>query len=84
MFVLAAKFWPIIPDPGLLFWTTVIFFLFWTIIGKTAFGPIAEALRKREGDIESALAEAEKAKAEMQNLKSANAGLLDEAREVKA
>lgn len=84
MFFVASKFWPIIPDPGLLFWTTVIFLLFWTIIGRTAFRPIAEALKKREGDIEDALAEAEKARSEMQNLKAENAGLLAEAREEKA
>lgn len=83
MILLSSKFWPILPDPGLLFWTTVIFFLFWTIIGKKAFGPIAEALKKREGSIEDALAQAEKARLEMQNLKAENAGLLAEAREEK-
>lgn len=76
-----AKFWPLLPEPGLLLWTTVIFFLFWTIVGKKAFKPIAEALEKREGDIESALKEAEKARLEMADLKSQNDQILAEARE---
>lgn len=81
MVLLDSIFWPIIPDPGLLFWTTVIFLLFWTIIGKTAFKPIAEALKKREGDIESALQEAEKARLEIADLKAKNDQILVEARE---
>jgi len=76
-----AKFWPILPEPGLLFWTTVIFFLFWTIVGKKAFKPIAEALKKRETDIDNALKEAEKARLEMADLKAKNDQILTEARE---
>jgi F-type H+-transporting ATPase subunit b len=68
------------PDLGLIFWTTLIFGLFWFLIGRLAFRPIAEALRKREGDIQSALDEAAKARAEMQNLNAENERLLAEAR----
>ena len=69
------------PDLGLIFWTSIIFTLFWILIGKTAFKPIANALKKREGDIAGALEEAKKAKEEMSNLKAENEKLLAQARE---
>jgi F-type H+-transporting ATPase subunit b len=75
------EFNPIKPDLGLILWTTVIFAIFWILIAKTAFRPIANALKKREEDIQGALDEAKKAKEEMSNLKAANEKLLVEARE---
>ena len=78
------EFNPIKPDLGLIVWTTGIFLLFWFLIGRTAFRPIANALKKREEDIQNALDEAKKAKEEMSNLKAANEKLLAEAREERA
>ena len=75
---------PIKPDIGLIFWTTVIFLLFWGIIGRFAFKPIASALRKRELDIQSSLDEAKLARQEMANLKAENEKLLAQAREERA
>ncbi len=75
------SFPPLNPDPGQFFWTTVIFLLVWLVLGRTAFKPIANGLRKREVDIQDALDAAEKAKAEMQALQSQNDELLKEARE---
>ena len=72
---------PLRPDPGLFFWTVIIFFLFWMLIGKYAFKPISEAIAKREGDIQEALDEARKARTEMESLKAGNESLLQEARE---
>lgn len=77
-------FSPIKPDIGLILWTTVIFGLFWLIVGRFAFRPIAEALRKREDDIQSSLDEAKRAKEEMSQLKSENDKLLAQAREERA
>jgi len=74
-------FSPIKPDIGLILWTTVIFGLFWLIVGRFAFRPIAEALRKREADIQNSLDEAKNAQAEMSKLKSENEKLLAQARE---
>lgn len=79
--IVLMEFNPIKPDLGLILWTTVIFGLFWLLIAKFAFRPIADALKKREGDIQGALDEAKKAKEEMSNLKAANEKLLAEARE---
>ncbi len=72
------------PGIGMLFWTFVIFCLFWGLVGKYAFGPIKNALKKRENDIQSALDEAKKAKEEMAKLSSDNQKLLNEAREERA
>ena len=74
-------FTPIRPEFGLLFWSTIIFLLFWGIMGKYAFGPIKNALKKREGDIQDALDQAKNAREEMASLKAQNDQILIEARE---
>ena len=84
LFVLAGDFSVIKPDVGLLVWTTVFFLLFWLLIGKYAFKPIANALKKREDDIQDALDEAKRAKEEMANLKAENEKILAEARQERA
>jgi F-type H+-transporting ATPase subunit b len=72
------------PGFGLLFWSFFIFILFWGIIGKFAFRPIKDALKKRNEDIQSALDEARHARDEMSRLQSDNQRLLNEAREERA
>ncbi len=72
------------PGIGLLFWTFLIFTLFWVLVGKFAFRPIKDALKKRESDIQSALDEARSAKEEMAALNTDNQRLLNEAREERA
>jgi len=79
--IFLSDFTVIKPDFGLLFWTFVIFLLFWLIIGKFAFRPIANALKQREHDIQDSLDEAKKARQDMANLKAANEELLAQARE---
>lgn len=70
---------PIKPDFGLFFWTVVIFCIFWFLMSRMAFGPIKNALKKRENDIQTALDESKLAREEMANMKSENAKLLAEA-----
>lgn len=73
---------PIIsPDFGLFLWTFLIFVVFATLLGKFAFKPIVNALREREQGIADALASADKARAEMQNMQSENESLLRKAQE---
>lgn len=55
----------ITPDPGLLFWTFLIFVILWSLLAKFAFKPIAKALKDREEFIEDRLSAAEKAQQEM-------------------
>ena len=80
MFTLLS-FTPFQPTPGLAIWALFIFLVFLWIMKKYAFGPIAEALTKRETDIQDALDQAKNAKEEMAKLKSENEVLLAQARE---
>ena len=84
LFFLSADFSVIKPDFGLILWSTVFFILFWLLIGKFAFKPIANALKKREDDIQDALDEAKNARDEMAKLKAENEQILAEARQERA
>ncbi len=78
------SFTPFQPTPGLAIWSLLIFLLFWGIMYKVAFKPIAEALSKRENDIQDAIDQAKFAREEMSNMKSENEKLLAQAREERA
>ena len=80
-FVFLGGFSVMQPDPGLIFWTTLIFLLVWVVLGRTAFRPIQESLKKRDADIQNALDEAKKAREEMSQLQAENEKLLAQARE---
>ncbi|MCZ2102004.1 MAG: F0F1 ATP synthase subunit B [Chitinophagales bacterium] len=74
-------FTPFQPTPGLAIWSLLIFLIFWYLVAKFAFKPIAEALEKREEDIQSAMDTAKTTREEMANMKAENEKLLAEARE---
>jgi F-type H+-transporting ATPase subunit b len=78
------NFTPFLPSPGLAIWSLLIFLLFWFLMSKVAFKPIANALEQRENDIQGALDSAKKAKEEMSNLKAENEVILAQAREERA
>lgn len=80
MFVLIT-FSPFQPTPGMALWSLLIFILFWYLMAKFAFKPIAEALEKREKDIQDAMDTAKTTKKEMAQLKAENEKLLAQARE---
>ncbi|HSD14513.1 MAG TPA: F0F1 ATP synthase subunit B [Flavobacterium sp.] len=65
---------------SLIFWTTLIFLVFFLLMKKLAWKPILGAVKSREESINNALASAETAKKELLNLKADNQRLLDEAR----
>jgi F-type H+-transporting ATPase subunit b len=69
------------PDPGLILWQLIVFVLLFLLLAKLAWKPILNSLKEREDSIQSALDTAEKARAEMAQLKSENEALLKEARE---
>lgn len=79
-----ADFSVIKPDPGLIFWTALVFILVWGILGTMAFKPIQKALKKREEDIQGSLDEARNARDEMSKLKAENEALIKEAQEERA
>ena len=68
-------------DPGLILWQIIIFILLFVLLAKLAWKPIINSLHEREQSIQDALDTAEKARAEMSQLKSDNEKLLKEARE---
>lgn len=68
------------PGIGLILWTLITFILVLFLLKKFAWGPISEALTKRESFIEDSLKAAENAKTEMANLKAENERMLEIAR----
>jgi F-type H+-transporting ATPase subunit b len=70
----------ITPEFGLVFWTAIMFLLLLGILRKFAWKPILGAVSDREEGIKKALASAEKARLEMQNLQADNERILKEAR----
>ncbi|MBY5958231.1 F0F1 ATP synthase subunit B [Membranicola marinus] len=83
MFVLA-EFNILRPEPGLFFWSLLFFLIFWFLIAKFAFKPIANALVKRENHIQDALLDASKAKEELRRIQEENTRMMDEARVLRA
>ncbi|WP_196895709.1 F0F1 ATP synthase subunit B [Aureivirga marina] len=70
----------LIAPESLVFWTTIIFVVFFFILKKVAWKPILTAVKNREDSINNALAAAEEARKEMANLKADNERILNEAR----
>ncbi|PHR73169.1 MAG: ATP synthase F0 subunit B [Lutibacter sp.] len=70
----------ITPAIGLIFWTTVTFLILLFLLKKMAWKPILGAVSEREEGIKNALASADQARKEMQNLTADNERILKEAR----
>ena len=65
---------------GLFIWQTLLFIALIFLLKKYAWGPILDAVNEREEGIKDALAEADKARQEMLDIKSDNDKILKEAR----
>jgi len=70
----------ITPGFGLVFWTAITFIILLVILRKFAWKPILGAVQDREEGIKEALASAENARKEMENLTADNERILNEAR----
>lgn len=68
------------PGTGLIIWQLIIFVALVFLLSKLAWKPIINSLKERESSIQNALDTAERARAEMAQLKSDNEKLLKEAR----
>lgn len=68
------------PGIGLIFWSTITFILLLWLLKRYAWKPILGAVKSREESIKTALAAAEDAKKEMQNLTADSEKLLKEAK----
>lgn len=69
------------PAIGTIFWSALIFGLFFLILTKFAWKPILAAVKARDEMIRSSLESAEKAREEMLKLQSDNEAILRKARE---
>jgi F-type H+-transporting ATPase subunit b len=56
------------PEPGLIIWTLISFFILLVLLKKVAFPPILKGMKKREETIKQQLEEAQKTKKEAENL----------------
>jgi F-type H+-transporting ATPase subunit b len=74
----------VLPDIGLVFWSTVAFLVLLFVLGKFAWKPIMQAITEREQGIEDALSRADKLKADMSKMASENEALMQKAREERA
>lgn len=68
------------PDVGLIFWTFISFLVLFILLKRFAWKPIVGTVNDREQSIREALASAEAAKKEMENLTADNERILKEAR----
>jgi F-type H+-transporting ATPase subunit b len=69
------------PAIGTVFWTTIIFLMFFFLLAKFAWKPILNAVKAREEIIKSSLESAEKAREDMKRLQADNEAILKKARE---
>ncbi len=69
------------PAIGLIFWTTLIFGIFFFLLSKFAWKPILSAVKARDEMIKGSLESAERAREEMLKLQSDNEAILRKARE---
>jgi F-type H+-transporting ATPase subunit b len=66
--------------PGLMFWTIVCFLVVLFVLKKYAFGPIQQQIDQRRERIESAINEADNARAEARNLLEEHKKLIGQAK----
>ena len=69
------------PEPSLAGWTAVVFVLLLLVLGKFAWKPLLEAMKKREEEADRILAETERARAESERLLAEHRKQMQEAAE---
>jgi F-type H+-transporting ATPase subunit b len=74
----------VLPDFGLVIWSTLTFLILLFLLSKFAWKPIMAAINERESGIADALLQADKMKAEMASLKNENEVMINQAREERA
>lgn len=67
------------PNPGLIFWTAVTFFLLLILLKKMAWGPILTALDERQKSIQASIDKAQKANADAETILAKNKAALAKA-----
>jgi F-type H+-transporting ATPase subunit b len=67
-------------DPGLFIWTIVTFLVLLTLLAKFAWKPLLQSLEARQETIARSLADAEKARVELERLNQESSAIIREAR----
>ena len=67
-------------DPGLFIWTIVTFLVLLTLLAKFAWGPLLQSLEARQETIRKSLADAEKARQELERLNQESGAIIRQAR----
>ena len=67
-------------DPGLFIWTIITFLVLFFVLAKFAWKPLLKMLEDREDMIRSSLADAEKAKVELERLNEESEAIMAKAR----
>ena len=70
----------VVPDPAMVIWTWLVFFLFLFILRKFAWKPILQSLEEREASISKSIDDAEKAKQSLEAAMQEQRKLIDEGR----
>ncbi|MEP6690022.1 MAG: F0F1 ATP synthase subunit B [Gemmatimonadaceae bacterium] len=68
------------PDPGLIFWTLLIFLLLMVVLGRYAFGPLTAAVEAREKSLQDALDAAKRDRDEAAHLLAEQRQAIDASR----
>jgi F-type H+-transporting ATPase subunit b len=68
------------PNPGLMIWTIVCFFIAFFVLRKFAFGPIQRVIDERRQRVREALEEAERSRAEARRLLDEHRALVGQGR----
>lgn len=74
----------VLPDIGLVIWTSLAFLILLFLLGKFAWKPIMKAITERESGIAESLALADRVKAEMALMQNETETLMAKAREERA
>lgn len=70
----------VVPDPGMVIWTWLVFFLVFFLLRKIAWKPILKSLEEREESIKKSIGDAEEANRSLERAMQEQRTLIDEGR----
>jgi F-type H+-transporting ATPase subunit b len=70
----------VVPDPGMVIWTWLVFFLVLLLLRKFAWKPILKSLEEREESIKKSIGDAEEANRSLESAMQKQRALIDEGR----
>ena len=70
----------VVPDPGMVIWTWLVFFLVFFLLRRFAWKPILKSLEEREDSIKKSIGDAEEANRSLEKAMQEQRTLIDESR----